>query len=329
MKNLTHRTIFTGVLFLTLTILTSSGAFAAPQPLPFNFPVPSQGDLQWTEIDNDSASCYLDVEDALTIADANDSMGNNDAYDTAWNTLIGGTAVNPPGVGDLTRNTYTSRVQNIDGLAVTYQLFFSEDTQCNRMVMFLDNTTDSSIFDTFEIGTNFGSDEFTTVEGTSSGDTTFNAEDRWVVTSDGEVGTDPINTTVYYGPGNVRSAPTSASIGFCEDVGNIGSAGAAYDIEVPAGESRCMMFFGCLADITGPDNTVSGALDGAELFNANGTIPGDLLRGLTNRELASCLNWDFPSVEPIPTLSEWGMIAMAGLIGIVGFIAVRRKTLVS
>ena len=29
--------------------------------------------------------------------------------------------------------------------------------------------------------------------------------------------------------------------------------------------------------------------------------------------------------RPIPTLSEWGLIAMAGLLGIVGFIAVRKK----
>lgn len=33
------------------------------------------------------------------------------------------------------------------------------------------------------------------------------------------------------------------------------------------------------------------------------------------------------NVRPIPTLSEWGLIAMAGLIGIVGLIVVRRKNL--
>jgi len=30
--------------------------------------------------------------------------------------------------------------------------------------------------------------------------------------------------------------------------------------------------------------------------------------------------------RPIPTLSEWGLIAMAGVLGIVGLIAVRRRT---
>ena len=32
-------------------------------------------------------------------------------------------------------------------------------------------------------------------------------------------------------------------------------------------------------------------------------------------------------VRPIPTLSEWGLIAMAGVLGIVGLLAVRRKTI--
>ena len=32
-----------------------------------------------------------------------------------------------------------------------------------------------------------------------------------------------------------------------------------------------------------------------------------------------------PLQRPIPTLSEWGLIAMAGILGIAGFIVTRRK----
>jgi len=32
-----------------------------------------------------------------------------------------------------------------------------------------------------------------------------------------------------------------------------------------------------------------------------------------------------PVVRPIPTLSEWGLIAMAAALGIVGFLVMRRK----
>ena len=31
------------------------------------------------------------------------------------------------------------------------------------------------------------------------------------------------------------------------------------------------------------------------------------------------------SVTPIPTLSEWGSIAMAGVLGIIGFMVIRRR----
>ncbi len=30
-------------------------------------------------------------------------------------------------------------------------------------------------------------------------------------------------------------------------------------------------------------------------------------------------------VEEVPTLSEWGLIAMAGILGIVGFMVIRRR----
>jgi len=32
-----------------------------------------------------------------------------------------------------------------------------------------------------------------------------------------------------------------------------------------------------------------------------------------------------PSVTDIPTMSEWGLIAMAGILGIVGFMVIRRR----
>lgn len=32
-----------------------------------------------------------------------------------------------------------------------------------------------------------------------------------------------------------------------------------------------------------------------------------------------------PSISPVPTLSEWGLIAMAGVLGIAGVLAARRK----
>ncbi len=42
--------------------------------------------------------------------------------------------------------------------------------------------------------------------------------------------------------------------------------------------------------------------------------------------VASC-NLKF--IRPVPTLSEWGLIAMAGVLGIIGLVAIRRKRAVA
>lgn len=43
---------------------------------------------------------------------------------------------------------------------------------------------------------------------------------------------------------------------------------------------------------------------------------------VANRAFEQC---NFEEVRPIPTLSEWGLIAMAGVLGIIGLLAIRRR----
>jgi len=51
---------------------------------------------------------------------------------------------------------------------------------------------------------------------------------------------------------------------------------------------------------------------------------GIIVQCLDNDE-ATCVFTNVRSSNPIPTLSEWGLIAMAGVIGIAGFIVVMRR----
>lgn len=57
---------------------------------------------------------------------------------------------------------------------------------------------------------------------------------------------------------------------------------------------------------------------------------GGVLAGISNEELQACrvtiLEACGLSVRPIPTLSEWGLIVMAGVLGIIGLAAIRRKS---
>ena len=47
---------------------------------------------------------------------------------------------------------------------------------------------------------------------------------------------------------------------------------------------------------------------------------GDIKPGVCNEVTGMC-----EEVNNVPTLSEWGLIAIAGILGIIGFIAIRRK----
>jgi len=42
----------------------------------------------------------------------------------------------------------------------------------------------------------------------------------------------------------------------------------------------------------------------------------------------SCIFTNVPAPKHVPALSEWGLIAMAGLLGIIGFIVIRKKRLI-
>ena len=62
--------------------------------------------------------------------------------------------------------------------------------------------------------------------------------------------------------------------------------------------------------------------DGTRIaFDSDANINGGNPDGNLEIYLAVC--FDVP--RPIPTLSEWGLIAMAGILGIVGFMVIRRR----
>jgi len=336
LKNSVFTSLALLLLALAISVYGSYSALAAPQTLPFDF-FPGIGALEWSGIDNTygdpnmgtpfTGSCEPGTNaGALAIDDARSADNSGDAYDTAWLTSVGNMYVTSPASGDLTGNLFTAVPVNISGLDVTYTLFFSENTQCNRLVLFLDNNTEGGISESVSIASNFGSDSSTVFDATSSGGSVFSTADRWTVTSDAPPISDPVNTTVFYGPGFPQTTPNLALDMVCNDSSDDG-VGVRYDVFVPAGESRCLMLFACLGEFTGTGNTVAGAITDVQLFDSNDTIPGDLLSGLTQQDLEQCVNWQFgdPATSPVPTLSEWGLIAMAGLLGIIGFMVMRRR----
>ncbi|MCH7519378.1 MAG: IPTL-CTERM sorting domain-containing protein [Candidatus Dadabacteria bacterium] len=63
---------------------------------------------------------------------------------------------------------------------------------------------------------------------------------------------------------------------------------------------------------------------GASSF-IDGVDNGTTTSGVREGDGLVVLSWTVVLPEPIPTLSEWGLIAMAGILGIVGFMVMRRR----
>jgi len=61
-------------------------------------------------------------------------------------------------------------------------------------------------------------------------------------------------------------------------------------------------------------------------FESDANINGGNPDGNSEVYLATCFDLDD---RVIPTLSEWGLIAMAAVLGIVGFMVMRRRKLVN
>ena len=112
---------------------------------------------------------------------------------------------------------------------------------------------------------------------------------------------------VGFGPGAPQEVPTTygSTVWTCS-----GTAGieAVFDVTVPAGQTRYLMFVGGVAGVATADNLPSSAISAMSVFDANATIPAEFLTGLDATQRSQILNWDFPL--PPPPVSD-----CTGLIG--------------
>jgi len=222
----------------------------------------------------------------------------NDAFDDAYVLYVNGVQYSPPGIiaGTNIPFGYQGAVATMSGLDVASRYIVSQTLSSMTNLVQFSNPTGSSITATITLAHNFGSDGGTIVRGTSSGDTTIDTSDHWVVTSDGGP-SDPVNLSVLAGPGLVPISPISVST---NPFGCAGTEGLQYDwsLTVPAGATKSLLFVGGLGDVVAPGNTVAGSLAVAAMFNDDSNfLPGgplaDVLTGITNAELATVQNWNF------------------------------------
>ena len=209
-----------------------------------------------------------------------------DAFDSASLLFINGEQVG----GFLraaTETTSNYATVPLSGLDVTVEYHAVATSPTLRHYTTLRNDTGSDIFAVVNFASNFGSDNGTTIYTTSSGDTSLDENDRWVITDDRspDFG-DPANTTVLYGPGSPRSQVvfTRESVFNCSTTEGVS---ARLDVVIPAGSQRSLLFFHHLSA-----SSVNADLEAFQ-FDVTPAADSPLLEGLNAEQLSEIVNWDF------------------------------------
>ena len=321
------RSVCLAILFCFL--FSTTGAYAAPITLPQTV-TPGFHSTNWDvqRVATTTGSPFTGVCASGTgfgIYDATGPTGASDAYDDAYLVFVNGVQFDPGSTVDLTGTTITAGPVLMSGLNVTVQYYFDTQAALARIMVFLNNPTASPINATVDIPVNFGSDASTKVQMTSSGDTIFTTADRWIVTSDSNTTpNDTVNTTVLFGPGGLAPSAVTQTVFDCA---NTNGVGATYDVSVPAGETRSLLLFAGLGDITGNGDTNAGAITSAALFNSGSTLPTGALTGLSNSQISSVVNWQGLGAPTtlVPTMTEWGTIIFMALAGLGSIYFLKRK----
>jgi hypothetical protein len=227
-----------------------------------------------------------------------------DAFDCGAMVWIGSTVVaDDDGTVDVSPSgadeVVTPSTQTIAGLRVTdsYRLFASGDTA--RVLVKLENPTAFAVTMPVSYVSNFGSDASTVLAGSSSGGATFTTADRWIVTSDDPTaGGDLMNTAVFAGPGAAVLRPSSVSSTVFASSTTDGAL-ATFDVTVPAGATRYLMFFQV---VTGGGNGTPNATAVAEaaVWNTDLAPGSPLLAGIPPADVTSILNWAIAGPAPAP-----------------------------
>ena len=281
----------TGVALALSLICFGSQAANVSTPFSVTTPIGAQWSISNQSYSGDPSGAVLNINDASF-------AGGSDAYDSGWLVSVNGTYFSAATV-NLEGTSVSAPASSMSGLNVSVKYYFAPNSAVARILVTLQNPTAAPIAANVRTATNFGSESGTTLRTTSSGDNSLDLADRWLVTSDGGP-SDPVNTSVLYGPGVVAEAPTAYSTVVHNGAGTQGIS-ATFDLSVPAGQTQTLLFFAGLGNITSVGNTVAGAIAAAGAFNNNSTIPGEWLQGLSQSEINQAVNWNPVGLMFTPT----------------------------
>jgi hypothetical protein len=234
-----------------------------------------------------SSGPALCVEDAILDPDGDDRV---DPFDNAAMIFVGGHPFASSLHPIVTSSTFTDGPSPVGGLDTTVSYAALPGSATLRTLATFTNAGASTVTATVTLAANVGSDDGTTVRGSSSGDLALDGADRWIVTSDGKTPAgDAVVTHVLAGPGTIAIPPSlvSSEVFDCSTTKGIR---AEFPLTVPPGETRGLLFFYDL------HATSESAVASASTYDA---APGAaLLDGIAPSQLAHIVNWPFCANDP-------------------------------
>ncbi|MEP7011387.1 MAG: hypothetical protein ABJC13_13780 [Acidobacteriota bacterium] len=206
--------------------------------------------------------------------------------------------------------------QTIGSIQVQRKIFVPDNDQFARWVNIFTNTGGGSQSVTAVIANNLGSQENTTIFGSSNGNTTAELTDSWVATDGNFTGmdaNDPRLGHVLQGPG-ARTPVSSVTfpVGASSDFPTW-----AYNFTLAPGETKIIVNYGVVQPTRAAALAKSAALAG---------LGGAALDCLTPAERSNIVNFEARGVTEIPTASGFGLAALALLLAGASFFALRRRT---
>ncbi|MGH9945435.1 MAG: carboxypeptidase regulatory-like domain-containing protein, partial [Pyrinomonadaceae bacterium] len=258
------------------------------------------------------------MDDASIGCDGGGSPCQSDAYDGAYEVTVGGALFRAPNPSSLIDGIFDAGPVSLAGLNVSQQYYVAQQSATIRTLVTLQNPAGSAVTTPVELLIDLGSDGRTANVASSSGDTALTVDDRYLITDDDPVSGDPTNTSVFYGPGVVALRPAALiQTGPGRNGGAAEVLKATFNVMVPAGATRRLLFFGQL------NHTAAEAQAAVIAFDTNPSPGSDLLRGLSNTQLTEVVNYNFGDAPPQASISgritDSGGNAIAGVsVGLTG-----------
>jgi hypothetical protein len=202
------------------------------------------------------------------------SNGTNDAYDGGLFIPNFFTSVATGETEDNDREVAIGPATPFSNIEITRKIFVPDNQGWARFLTTVTNTSNSATNYSLQILSNFGSDGGTQTISTSSGDTTFDTNDDWLITDDfSNGGGDPTLIHIVSGLGGID--PTTASL-------SGDNLNFTYDLSLAAGESQSVLVF------ASQNQNQATALTKAPLL---ADLQLGALDGLSGEELSQLVNF--------------------------------------